>query len=153
MIEHFLKLLELVPLLDHNGEGVAYALFKCDAPFMVFISYFVWCVDNDGVGADMVMGNKLNQEGCLFVMFVTLKFPNLQHLVMLLVLLKNFQWVWVHQDGFVMIRPTMLLNVKLKIQLNSIKSKLWKKNWGNLLVQLISLWWRWVEFLGDHLRR
>jgi hypothetical protein len=28
MIEQFLKSLELVPLLDHNNEGVAYAFFK-----------------------------------------------------------------------------------------------------------------------------
>ncbi len=48
-------------------------------------------MDNDGVSANMVMKDKLNQEGCLFVLFVTLKSPNLQHLNMLLVLLKKFQ--------------------------------------------------------------
>jgi hypothetical protein len=108
MIEHLLKWLELVPLLNHNGEGAAYALFKCDAPFMVFICYFVWCVDNDVVGVDMVMWNKLDQEGCLFVLFVMLKSPNLQHLVMLVVLSKKLQWVRVHQGGFVMIRPNAI---------------------------------------------
>ncbi len=41
MIEFFLKLLKLAPLLNYNDKGVVYALFKCDALFMVFICYFV----------------------------------------------------------------------------------------------------------------
>jgi hypothetical protein len=96
-------------------------------------------VDNDGVGTNMVNWDKLDREGCLLVLFVTLKYPNLQHLVMFLVLLKKIQSIWVHQGGFVMIRPTMLLNIKLYFQLNSIKSKLIKFFGGMFLVQLKSL--------------
>jgi len=36
MIKHFFKWLKLVPLLDHNSEGVAYAFFN-----MVFIGFGV----------------------------------------------------------------------------------------------------------------
>ncbi len=96
-------------------------------------------MDNDGVSANMVMKDKLNQEGCLFVLFVTLKSPNLQHLNMLLVLLKKFQWIQVYQSGFVLIRPTMLLNIKLEIQLNQ-----------NYLKQIgASFWYNWQAFDDD----
>jgi hypothetical protein len=42
MIEHFLKWLELVPLLDHNNEGIAYAfLNKVLNRFGVLIKIFL----------------------------------------------------------------------------------------------------------------
>jgi hypothetical protein len=42
MIKHFLKWLELVPLLDHNNEGVAYAfLDKVFNRFGVLVEIFI----------------------------------------------------------------------------------------------------------------
>jgi len=83
-----------------------------------------------------IIANLSIKEGCLFGMFVALKSPKLQHLVMLLVMLDSPRSAGVHRGGFIMFRSTIheLLNIEhfFKSE-NLIKSKKsFKKNLGHL---------------------
>jgi hypothetical protein len=61
-----------------------------------------------------IIANLSIKEGCLFGMFVALKSPKLQHLVMLLVMLDSPRSAGVHRGGFIMFRSTIheLLNIE-----------------------------------------